>query len=137
MAIDQDIYLAADNVVVSKDRTILLIRRGNPPYQGMWAFPGGFIETNEEMDVAAARELEEETGLKVNPSRMKLVYTAGKVGRDPRFRTVSVIYYVELEKEMAVMGGDDASEAAWFSLEMLPELAFDHYEILSKIGLLS
>lgn len=135
MAIDQKIFLAADNVVITKDRKLLLIRRGNQPFQGMWAFPGGFIETNEELHEAAARELQEETGLVLSANQLSLVDVAGRLGRDPRFRTVSVVYKAVLEETKPVAGSDDADAAAWFLLDNLPELAFDHLEILKKLSL--
>lgn len=135
MAIDQEIFLAADNIITTVDGYILLIRRGNPPFEGMWAFPGGFIETNEELADAAARELEEETGLRVDPEVLALVCTEGSVGRDPRFRTVSVVYHTVLARCENVKGADDAVEAKWFALAELPALAFDHGEILRKLAL--
>lgn len=135
MAIDQKIFLAADNVVITKDRKLLLIRRGNQPFQGMWAFPGGFIETNEELHEAAARELQEETGLVLSANQLSLVDVAGRLGRDPRFRTVSVVYKAVLEEAIPVVGGDDADAAGWFHLDDLPEMAFDHLEILKKLSL--
>jgi 8-oxo-dGTP diphosphatase len=135
MAIDQDIYLAADNIVTTKDGYMLLIRRGNPPFQGMRAFPGGFVETDEALVKAAARELEEETGLQLDEAQLELVATEGAVGRDPRFRTVSVVYHAELETRRPVKGADDAEDARWFLIDDLPPMAFDHYEILQRLGL--
>jgi len=133
MAIDQEIYFAADCVVLTRQGEVLLIQRGNAPFQGKWAFPGGFIETNEEMETAAARELHEETGLVIEPGELELVFIAGKCGRDPRFRTVSVVYLKLLEQAISVQGGDDAAQAKWFPLDALPDMAFDHLEILKNI----
>ncbi len=136
MAIDQDIYLAADNIVTTRDGYMLLIRRRNPPFQGMWAFPGGFIETDEELVDAAVMELAEETGLKVPVHEMELVATEGSVGRDPRFRTVSVVYHAVLEERRSVKEADDAADAKWFPIVDLPEMAFDHRTILEKLNLI-
>jgi 8-oxo-dGTP diphosphatase len=108
-------------------REVLLIRRGAPPFEGAWALPGGFVAENEPLELAALRELAEETGLDpVAPLRQ--VGTYGDPGRDPRGWTVSVLFAVVLgEGQPAdVAGGDDAAEAAWHPVGSLPPLAFDH-----------
>jgi 8-oxo-dGTP diphosphatase len=111
---------------------ILLIRRGRPPFEGSWALPGGFIEMDEKLVDSARRELEEETGLK--NVELKQFATYGDPGRDPRGRTVSVVYYGFVGAGMsAVKGGDDAREAAWFSPDALPQLAFDHGIIIADL----
>jgi 8-oxo-dGTP diphosphatase len=108
---------------------LLLIRRGNPPFQRAWALPGGFLDINEDLDTCAARELAEETG--VRDVYLEQLYTFGTVGRDPRERVISVAYLaLAPEGRLAVQAGDDASEAGWFRLDALPELAFDHGEII-------
>ena len=127
----QNILLTVDALVFSgngDDMQLLLIRRKHDPFVGMWAFPGGFVEDDEELETAACRELEEETGLKV--SSMKQLHTFGKLGRDTRGRTVSVVYYTFLQDAVAVKGGDDAAEAEWVKVKDISALAFDHKEIL-------
>jgi 8-oxo-dGTP diphosphatase len=94
----------------------------------MWAFPGGFVEDDEELEAAAKRELHEETGLLL--SSMTQLHTFGKVGRDPRGRTVSVVYYSFTNDAHKVEGADDAAEAAWINIKDITALAFDHMEIL-------
>ena len=104
-----------------------MIKRGNYPFEGLWALPGGFLEMDEDLPECARRELKEETGLSVDTLTQFRTY--GKPGRDPRGRTITVIYYGFAENEN-VSGGDDAAEAAWFPLQDLPQLAFDHREII-------
>jgi len=105
-----------------------LIERGDEPFKGCWAFPGGFMDMDETTEQCAIRELEEETGLKVS-----IVYQIGaysKVDRDPRGRTITVAYIAIVDEPLAVSGQDDAAKAEWFSLSALPQLAFDHYDIM-------
>lgn len=109
---------------------ILLIRRGAEPFIGKWALPGGFVDMEELLETACCRELEEETGLKING--MTQFKTFDAIDRDPRHRTISVVFYAILENEQSVKAGDDAREAAWFAFSDLPELAFDHATILSE-----
>lgn len=127
----QNIKVAVDAVVFAgkgQDLQLLLIKRKNDPYKGMWALPGGFVEDDEELDTAAMRELEEETGLKV--PAMTQLYTFGRVGRDSRGRTVTVTYYTSIDTSQPVAGADDAAEAAWVPLKDITALAFDHMEML-------
>lgn len=107
---------------------VLLIRRGHEPYEGRWALPGGFLDMDEELEEAAARELEEETGLE--GIALEQFGTFGKIGRDPRGRTVSVAYMAIVGARPQARAGDDAAEVGWFPLMGLPDLAFDHGEIL-------
>jgi 8-oxo-dGTP diphosphatase len=111
---------------------ILLIERGNPPFEGIWAFPGGFINIDEDLETAARRELYEETGLKV--LTMSQFRTYGSINRDPRHRTITVVYVAEIDDKQThePTAGDDACNAAWFRLEALPPLAFDHRGILEE-----
>lgn len=113
------------------DAKLLLVKRANEPFKGKWALPGGFLEENETLEECAARELEEETGLKDVELSQFEAFSA--VDRDPRGRTISVVYVgkVELEED-GLRAGDDAKEAAWFPVDKLPELAFDHREIVFK-----
>jgi 8-oxo-dGTP diphosphatase len=108
---------------------VLLIQRKYPPYQGMWALPGGFMEIDETLEETAARELEEETGLK--NVELKQLKAFSQVDRDPRTRVVTVVFYgmVSMENSLAT-GGDDAERAEWFSVESLPQLGFDHVQII-------
>ncbi len=103
------------------------IRR--PPFAGKWALPGGFVDEGETVTVAAPRELEEETGLRVGPLQMLGVYDTP--GRDPRGWSVSVVYLARIPVRAEVKGGDDAREARWFAVAELPELAFDHIAIVA------
>lgn len=108
---------------------ILLIKRVNPPFAGMWAIPGGFIEMDEELLDSAKRELAEETGIKEVPLYEFGVY--GTVGRDPRHRTISIAYAGLLkDTTMQAKADDDAADCSWFGINNLPPLAFDHNEIL-------
>lgn len=122
-----------DAIVVSENFSqtmVLLIQRKNPPYQGKWALPGGFIDPHELMMDAAKRELFEETGL--TGIELKQFYTFDEVNRDPRHRTISTVFYGRIQEVVEVRGGDDASRADWFPILSLPEMAFDHNEILRK-----
>jgi 8-oxo-dGTP diphosphatase len=132
---DSDAYprpmLTVDVVVLAAaetSRRVLLIQRGNPPFRGSWALPGGFVEEGEQVLEAAPRELLEETGLRVGGLRLLGVYDTP--GRDPRGWTVSVVYLARVSGEAAVVGADDADDARWFAVDHLPELAFDHEVIL-------
>jgi len=110
---------------------VLLIQRAAEPFMGMWALPGGFVQMDEDLEEAARRELEEETGLKV--THMEQLYTFGRPDRDPRGRVITVVYLILLSESThkKVEGGGDAARADWFSVEHLPTLAFDHAEILA------
>lgn len=111
---------------------LLLIQRKNEPCKGKWAFPGGFMNIDETTADAARRELEEETGLVVGELHRVGIFDA--VERDPRERIITVAYYTILNKLVPVSGLDDAAQAVWFPLTELPELAFDHREILREAG---
>jgi len=108
--------------------SVLLIKRGNNPFQNMWALPGGFVDMDEDLHEAATRELEEETGLRLKTVNQFRTY--GKPGRDPRGRNISVVFYAAVPHELNIKGGDDATDARWFKISELPELAFDHSIII-------
>jgi 8-oxo-dGTP diphosphatase len=108
---------------------VLLVKRGVPPFEGQYAIPGGFIRQNESLEEAALRELYEETG--VRNVFLEQLYTFGDPRRDPRGRVITVAYYALIASEnMSVVAGADAAEAAWFPVNKLPALAFDHKSIL-------
>lgn len=108
---------------------VLLIRRGIQPYKDHWALPGGFVRLDESLEAAARRELAEETG--VRDVFLEQLYTFGEPARDPRERVISVAYYalVDLDSHPTI-ADTDAAESRWFSLEAVPNLAFDHGRIL-------
>ena len=125
--------VTADCVVITKEAEpkVLLIQRGADPYKGCWAFPGGFMNMDETTEQCAIRELEEETGLKVTTVQQIGAYS--KVDRDPRGRTITVAYLALIDKPVEVTGQDDAAKADWFPLLALPELAFDHADIITDV----
>ncbi|MFQ5420745.1 MAG: NUDIX domain-containing protein [Anaerolineae bacterium] len=115
--------------LVEEDLRVLLIQRKHKPFQGMWAIPGGFVKINESLEEAAGRELFEETG--VADVYIEQLYTFGKPKRDPRARVITVVYFALVPNDaIRPHAGDDAAKATWFSTWDLPELAFDHREIL-------
>lgn len=116
-------------IVGAPARSLLLIKRSNPPFAGDWALPGGFVDPGERVARAAARELAEETGLRLSDLRLLGVYDTP--GRDPRGWSVSVVYVAALDSAAAVEGGDDAGDARWFPADALPKLAFDHALIVA------
>ena len=122
--------VTADCIVITREAEpkVLLIQRGDQPFKGGWAFPGGFMDMDETTEQCAIRELEEETGLKVTDLHQIGAYS--KVDRDPRGRTITVAYLAIVDKPVAVIGQDDAAKAEWFSIDELPPLAFDHEEIM-------
>jgi 8-oxo-dGTP diphosphatase len=124
--------LTADILVIAEvgeRRSVLLIERGSEPFKGRWALPGGFVDEGEQVAEAAPRELREETGLEL--ANLELLGVWDTPGRDPRGWTVSAVYLTRVASELGVAGGDDASDARWFSAEELPELAFDHALIVA------
>jgi 8-oxo-dGTP diphosphatase len=115
---------------VFKDKAnLLLIKRGKEPFKGQWAFPGGFIELDEELEDATVRELAEETGLV--GIELEQMHTFGKCGRDPRGRQISIVFMgIIRDGNDELKAGDDAAEAEWFNIDALPKkMAFDHSEI--------
>ena len=109
---------------------VLLINRGNEPFKGKWALPGGFIDMDEELEDAVVRELEEETGL--TGVRLEQMRTFGTVGRDPRGRMISIAFIgIATKGQDTIRAGDDAAQAQWFDIENLPkDMAFDHNEVV-------
>ncbi len=139
--------LTADIVIFHRENDscrLLLVRRGNHPFYGKWALPGGFANENEAVENTAARELTEETGVEGIP--LKLAGIFSKPGRDPRGWVVSAAFWAVVDSVPPVQAGDDAADARWFTLLpkqdtlnlvsgdivlTLDDLAFDHSEILS------
>ena len=118
---------------VEHEVRVLVVRRGNPPFEGEWALPGGYLEVDEHLAAAASRELHEETGIAVHSDELHQLGAYGDPDRDPRNRTVSVAFLLELDREIEVEGGSDAADARWRSVEELlkrNELAFDHETIV-------
>ena len=121
--------LTVDAIVLKKESNqLLLVQRGIEPFMGKWALPGGFVEMNELLADACKRELQEETGLEI--SELTQFMAADKVDRDPRGRTISVLFYGYVAEDAVAQGGDDAALAEWFMLDCLPELAFDHADLI-------
>ena len=122
--------VTADCIVITREAEpkVLLIQRGDQPFKGGWAFPGGFMNMDETTEQCAIRELEEETGLQV--SELHQIGAYSKVDRDPRGRTITVAYLVIVDHPIAVTGQDDAAKAQWFPIDTLPSLAFDHEDIM-------
>ena len=115
--------------LVDDDLQVLLIKRKLPPFAGMWAIPGGFVRMAESLKEAAARELAEETGVK--DVYMEQLYTFGRPNRDPRTRVITIAYFALVPHDVIQpRPGDDAAETGWFSMFDLPDLAFDHRDIL-------
>ena len=122
--------VTVDVILVTEDNApeVLLIQRKNDPFKDLWAFPGGFLDMDEELIDAAKRELLEETG--VQGIGIKQFKTYGTVNRDPRGRTVTVVYYAFIAQKPHTTAMDDAKDAQWFKLTHLPTLAFDHKTIM-------
>ncbi len=125
--------VTVDSVVFLKENgnplKILLVKRGNDPYQGSYALPGGFPEMDELLADAAKRELMEETGL--SGIDLKQLATFDSVERDPRGRNIAIVHYGFTSlSNCKLTAGDDAAEAEWFPINELPPLAFDHKEVI-------
>ena len=128
----QSIKLTVDAVVFGYEEgkiTVLLIKRKYEPFKNKWAIPGGFIQNDESLEQAVERELYEETGVKIN--YLEQLYTFGEQKRDPRGRIVSIAYFgLVRPTAFKLFASTDAEDAQWFSIDELPELSFDHKEIL-------
>jgi len=118
--------LTVDGIIIYDDQ-IVLIKRKIPPFEGLYALPGGFVEAGETVETAVVREVEEETGLVTAIKRLVGVYS--EPDRDPRGHTVSVVFELEV-RGGELKAGDDAATAELFDCDNLPELAFDHGKIL-------
>lgn len=124
--------VTADAVVLTEGEAprVLLIRRAKPPFAGQWALPGGYVDMDEPAAAAARRELAEETGLK--DVTLSFLGYFDAIDRDPRERTLSLAFWGVAPEAArnAARAADDAADLAWHPLDRLPELAFDHAEIL-------
>ena len=116
--------------MIIKDNKLLLIKRKNEPFKNKWALPGGFVEYGEKVEDSVIREVFEETGLKTKINNFFNVYS--DPDRDPRGHTITLVYSLEIVGGN-LKGNDDASEAKFFELDNLPELAFDHGKIINQI----
>jgi 8-oxo-dGTP diphosphatase len=127
--------VTADIIVLKKSNNqqfVLLIERKHPPFKGMWALPGGFLEMDETLEQTALRELQEETG--ITGIALNQFHTFSKVNRDPRHRTITTVFIgFADEKTESPEAGDDAAKAQWFDLNKLPLLAFDHGEVMEMV----
>jgi 8-oxo-dGTP diphosphatase len=109
----------------------LLVERAHDPFKGRWALPGGFVRMHEDLAEAAARELEEETG--VAGAYLEQVGAFGNPARDPRERVISVAFFAIIPSDtLHLKSGGDAAAARWWPVNELPKLAFDHGEILKE-----
>ncbi len=117
--------------IIEQEKEVLLIKRLNQPFQGMWALPGGFINLDETLEAAAHRELEEETGIK--DIELKNFGVFGDINRDPRSRNICIAFTGLLKHNgIEAVASDDAAECQWFNVNSIPELGFDHNKILSE-----
>jgi len=127
------IKISVDAVVFGYEEgniSILLIQRKYQPFKGKWAIPGGFVGLNESLEEAVERELQEETGITIN--YLEQLYTFGKPNRDPRGRVISVAYFgLVRPNTFKIYASTDAAQVQWFQINELPELSFDHKEILT------
>lgn len=122
-----------DAIILEPNESLVLVIRGNPPYQGQWALPGGFVELGEKVEDAVRREVKEETNLTVEIIKLSGVYS--EPNRDPRGHTISIAYLCRRNNTSDILkGGSDAKEAKVFQREALKklQLAFDHERIINE-----
>lgn len=127
----QNLKLTVDAVVFGYEEgviSVLLIKRKYDPYKGKWAIPGGFLLDGESLEDAVQRELQEETGIKIN--YLEQLYTFGDLDRDPRGRVVTIAYFgLVRPNTFTIFASTDAEQVQWFTIDQLPELSFDHEKI--------
>ena len=130
--------VTADAIVFTTESSglhVVMVERGNDPFKGSWALPGGFVEPDEDLADAAARELAEETGIQVPATALTQLGAYGAPNRDPRMRVVSVVFWTVQSGLSELEGGSDAADARLIPVDELlsnPDgLAFDHHQILS------
>lgn len=127
------IFLTVDIILTRQFNSkseVLLIQRLNEPFKNNWALPGGFVDKGEDLEPAAKRELLEETSISIKSLTQFKTY--GKPERDPRGDTVSVVFYGDVKEDVIAQAADDAKDVRWFPMADLPEMAFDHAEILEE-----
>lgn len=129
VAVDLVVTRSVNTKLGGKRREVLLIRRKHGPFLGCWALPGGFLDENETLEQAAARELMEET--QVVAKKLVMLGAFSEVHRDPRSRVISFCFAAEVPATTRHRAGDDAAAAEWFAISKLPKLAFDHAEIMT------
>lgn len=125
--------LTVDAVIFRKKELeweILLIQRKNPPFKNGWALPGGFVDMDETLEHAIERELQEETAL-INID-LEQLHAFSKPGRDPRGHTITIVFWGILNHKQEAKAGDDAGKVEWFNFDNLPQLAFDHDEVIKN-----
>jgi len=132
--------LTVDNVILTRENEewyILLIQRKHDPFKNFWALPGGFVDPDEKIEMAALRELKEETG--ITGIKINFLNYFDEPGRDPRERTISMAFTGTIKSRIKPQAASDAKKAEWFKIENLPDLAFDHKKIidLAKLRLSS
>jgi len=127
--------LAVD-LIIRRGNEFLFVARKFPPFEGKLALPGGFVEESETVEVAAARELKEETGVEVAPAALHMVGVYSDPKRDPRGRVVSIAFFCEVPMRTEAYAGDDAAQALWLAGPkiMLSDLAFDHDRIMLDVA---
>ena len=118
--------------IQNSDLRVLLVKRGQWPFAGAWALPGGFVRMEESLHETARRELAEETGLEGEDLYLEQLYTFGEPGRDPRTRVITVAYFALVPADVSrrLHAGTDAADVRWFSAYALPDLAFDHARVV-------
>jgi 8-oxo-dGTP diphosphatase len=123
--------VTVDAVVFKRDPdSVLLIKRGKAPFEGAWALPGGFVDMTETCEAAAHRELAEETGLA--GVELRFLHYFDAVDRDPRERTLALAFWGIADGSADVSAADDAVDVRWHSIAQLPELAFDHAQVIER-----
>jgi 8-oxo-dGTP diphosphatase len=128
MAFPRTPALTTDAVIFDSKGRVLLVRRGNPPFKGEYALPGGFVDVGETVEEACRRELKEETGIVVGALALVGVYSDPH--RDPRGHTCSVVFLGRVADGVTPRAGDDAAAAEWVADWRGLALAFDHAQIL-------
>ncbi len=127
--------------IIDAQLRVLVVKRQEHPFKGDWALPGGFVrvgesskDQGEDLDFAARRELQEETGLDPDRVHIEQLFTFGRANRDPRMRVISVAYFALVRPDLApfVRAGGDVSHAEWLPVDQLKktELGFDHREVI-------
>ncbi len=131
----EKVFVTTDSVIFTfedQQLKLLLVKRGRAPYEGMWAFPGGMLRAEEELEACASRELKHETG--ITGARLKQYGAVGSPGRDPRGRSISVIFFGAVATEIAKpQPADTADEAVFHAVKRRPRLAFDHEAITKAL----